>query len=77
VDTGDGLRADQAQAEAMVRAAARLYTPSREAELLAAFRSDKSRTMKTDGLTFSYTYERGAKIDERLITISSGRSPSA
>ncbi len=73
VDTGDGMHADRAQAEAMVRAAARLYARSKEADLLAAFRSNKALTIKADGLTSSYTYTRGPKIDERLITISSGR----
>jgi hypothetical protein len=54
----------------MVKTAARLYAPSKEAQLLSMFRSKTARTISADGHSFAYTYRRGPAIDERLITIT-------
>ncbi|GEO19103.1 hypothetical protein [Microvirga aerophila] len=54
----------------MVSAIARLYAPSKEPDLLAAFRSTKNQTIQENGFSFTYTYDRGPAIDERLITVT-------
>lgn len=72
-DIGYGTHADKSEAEGLVKTAARLYAPSKEPQLLAMFRSKEDQTLEADGHSFAYTYRRGPKIDERLITI--GRWP--
>jgi hypothetical protein len=69
-DIGYGLHADKPEAEAMLKAAAKLYAPAVEGALLSAFRSVTNKTIRSNGFSFLYTHERGPKIDERLITIT-------
>ncbi len=71
VDIGYGLHADRSEAEDLVIAAAKLYGPSLKDKLLAIMQKDKDKTIKRDGIIFRYTFTRGPKINERLITISS------
>lgn len=70
VDAGYGLHADKAEAEEMVRAAARLYAPAVEEKLIEIFRSAKDQTINANGFAFAYAYHRGPKIDGRTITIT-------
>jgi hypothetical protein len=67
---GYGLHADEAEAQLMVKTAARLYAPSKESELLIAFRAKKNQTIKSNGFSFEYTYYRGPRIDDRQIAIT-------
>jgi hypothetical protein len=69
-DVGYGLHPDSQHAEAMIKAAAQLYAPSKEAELLSVFRSEKDQVVRSDGLLFTYTHKRGPGIDERMFVIT-------
>lgn len=68
-DTGYGVHADKAIAEAWVTAMATRYAPEKIQEVLTAFRGKTTIVIKGDGVSLKYTYFRGPAIDERLITI--------
>lgn len=69
-DTGHGLHADRAMAEAWVTAIATRYAPEQVERLLDAFRGEAEATVDEGALTLRYTFHQGPAIAERLITIT-------
>jgi hypothetical protein len=69
-DIGYGLHADRNEAFRMVDVLAALYAPAEREHLRQMFESRKDKKLKANGFTFSYTYRRGPKIDERLIVVT-------
>jgi len=68
-DGGFDLHSDRTEVMELVKALARIYAPSQEAQLLSMIRSNEDREFEGDGHSFAYTYHRGPKIDERMIVV--------
>lgn len=70
VDISYGKHADKKEAEAYVKAFARLYAPKMEKKLTSIFFSNSNTTVEIGDYQIAYTYSRGQKIDERLFVLT-------
>lgn len=70
-DIGNGVHIDKAIAEFMVSTLSVLYAKSLKEELLKTFRGKIGAEFKHGYLSFSYTYNQGPAIGERLIVVES------
>jgi hypothetical protein len=70
IDIGYGMHADKKEAQAFVKAFAKLYAPNVEKKLMTIFFSNSNTTMEVGDYQIVYTYNRGPKIDERLFVLT-------
>jgi hypothetical protein len=70
VDTGHSMHADRKEAQAFVKAFAKLYAPDMEKKLTSIFFSNSNTTVAVGDYQIAYTYSRGPLIDERLFVLS-------
>lgn len=70
VDIGYGIHADKKEAQAFVKAFAKLYAPHMEKKLTSIFFSNSNTTLEVGDYQIAYTYSRGPKIDERLFILT-------
>lgn len=69
-DTGYGIHADSKMAKAWAATLATMYAPLQVEAVINAFKSNKSRVIKSDDYILEYTFTRGPAIDERLIVVT-------
>jgi hypothetical protein len=70
VDIGYGIHADKKEAQALVKAFAKLYAPNVEKKLASIFFSNSNTAVEVGDYHIAYTYSRGPKIDERLLVLT-------
>ena len=70
VDTGYGMHADKKEAQAFLKAFAKLYAPAMEKKLTSVFFANSNTTVEVGDYHIAYTYSRGPKIDERLFVLT-------
>ena len=70
VDIGYGKHADKKVAEEYVNVFANLYAPKMKKKLTSIFFTNSDMSIEVGDYQISYTYTRGPKIDERLLTLT-------
>jgi hypothetical protein len=70
IDIGSGIHADKKEAQAFVKAFAKLYAPNIEKKLTSIFFSNSNTTVEAGDYQIAYTYSRGPQIDERLFVLT-------
>lgn len=69
-DFGYGIHAEKKEAFESLEILINLYASDKSKEIKDAFCGNKNITIKTKAFMIKYTFDRGAGIDERLITIT-------
>ena len=70
IDIGYGLHADKKEAMFFIKAFAKLYASNMEKKLMLIFFSNFNTVLEVGDYQIAYTYNRGPKIDERLLTLT-------
>jgi len=67
---GFGVHSDKQEAQNSLNTLIKLYAPKKSKELRKIFFGNKSINMKTEKFQFSYTFDRGPAIDERMLIVT-------